>query len=99
MGLLADRRYEALMSAYQWKIVHASQILDRFYYHTLSNTDEQDVGQVVTRCIEGTKQKDKWSNKLTILRVDQLWLWVVDNSKNFFTELGAVFDSNKQKRP
>jgi hypothetical protein len=86
------------MSAYQGKVVHASQTLDQFYYHSLSNTDERDVDQVVTRYIEGTKQKDKWGNNLTILRVDQLWLWVVDNSKNFLSDLVAVFDYHKQKQ-
>lgn len=79
--LLANWRHRDLMSTYQGKVVHASQTLDQFYYHSLSNTDERDVDQVVTRYIEGTKRKDEWSNNLTILRVDQLWLWVVNNSK------------------
>jgi len=73
-------RHQKLMEIYKGKIIHASQTLDQFYYHSLANTDLRDRDQVVTRYIEGTRNKNLWGSELTVLRVDQLWLWVVDES-------------------
>jgi hypothetical protein len=58
--------------------VHGSRTLDQFYYHSLSSTETRDFDQVVTRYIE-TKPKEMWERDgCTILRVDQLWLWAID---------------------
>jgi len=68
-----------------WKILHRSRTLDQFYYHSLEDTQKRDEGQVVTRYIhhyEGNKSKTPpgAGGKKAILRVDQLWLWVIDES-------------------
>lgn len=63
----------------EWRIVHRSRTLDQFYYHSLEDTSERDSTQVVTRYPE---LRDKMGeSKWEILRVDQLWLWVIDSSK------------------
>jgi hypothetical protein len=64
-----------------WKKLQESRTLDQFYYHSLTDTRKRDENQVVTRYInkvhgENHTERSTWE----ILRVDQLWLWVVDES-------------------
>jgi hypothetical protein len=73
-----NETYQELIDAYEEKVVHGSRTLDQFYYHSLSSTETRDFDQVVTRYIE-TKPKEMWERDgCTILRVDQLWLWAID---------------------
>ena len=68
-----------------WKKLHESRTLDQFYYHSLKDTEGRDRDQVVTRYIDHMDKSD-WKNPLDrnkqwdILRVDQLWLWIIDES-------------------
>ncbi|KAI9736168.1 MAG: hypothetical protein M1834_001053 [Cirrosporium novae-zelandiae] len=66
--------HEQLTNVYKNR-VHESRTLDQYYYSLLDDTDFRDGDQVVTRYF--SKQNSK---KTCVLRVDQLWLWVVDES-------------------
>ncbi|KAG4034424.1 hypothetical protein MFRU_003g03880 [Monilinia fructicola] len=57
------------------RIIHSSRTLDQFYYHSLKDTKSRDSDQVVTRYTHYESRVDK---ALDILRVDELWLWVID---------------------
>ncbi|KAM3085736.1 hypothetical protein ACMFMG_002801 [Clarireedia jacksonii] len=62
-----------------WKKLQESRTLDEYYYHSLSDIEKRNANQVVTRyidkvCHENHMEKEQWE----ILRVDQLWLWVID---------------------
>lgn len=70
--------YTRLEEQYQDKILHGSRTLDQFYYYSLPNTDYRDATQVVTKYIEERNESEK--ELKTILKVDQLWLWVIDES-------------------
>jgi hypothetical protein len=70
-----------------WKIFHESRTLDQFYYLSLENTSKRDDDQVVTRYIDKVPLEYMsldLRNEKHILRVDQLWLWVIDESKFCF---------------
>jgi hypothetical protein len=75
-----DDKYEGLL----WSYLHVShplhlrRTLDQFYYCTLQSTDRLDENQIVSRHTDGQIPND---NKI-ILMVDQMWLWVLDTSKN-----------------
>jgi len=66
-----------------WKKLHESRTLDQFYYRSLIETEDRDETQVVTRYIDKTGWRAPLDpgKQLDILRVDQLWLWVIDESK------------------
>ncbi|KAG4275635.1 hypothetical protein FPRO04_14341 [Fusarium proliferatum] len=73
--------YTNLLECYKQNVIHGSRTLDEFFYHFAqdaklkSEMQRRNGDQVVTREITGpTKGLEYW----TILRVDQLWLWVVD---------------------
>ncbi|KAI9869299.1 MAG: hypothetical protein M1813_000088 [Trichoglossum hirsutum] len=66
---------EELMKAYEGQVVHKSRSLDQYYYSSLSDTKFRDSDQVVTRYF-----KDKEGVKKRMLRVDQLWLWIIDEN-------------------
>ncbi|KAH8802534.1 hypothetical protein F5884DRAFT_738128 [Xylogone sp. PMI_703] len=73
------------------KILHRSRTLDQFYYHSLKDTKHRDKNQVVTRYINKKEKKNESEEqnkseakgqpprKNVILRVDQVWLWVIDD--------------------
>jgi hypothetical protein len=65
-----------------WKTLHESRTLDQFYYHSLENTTQRDEDQVVTRYINKIKKETPLNSngETAILRVDQVWLWVIDDS-------------------
>lgn len=65
----------------EWKILHGSRTLDQFYYSSLKETDRRNHDQVVTRYGKSLKEGDgdkQENNNREILKVDQLWLWVID---------------------
>jgi hypothetical protein len=65
-----------LREAYDGAPVHQSRTLDQYYYSSLPNTSARDNDQVVSRYL----QKEGKKENIRILRVDQLWLWVIDES-------------------
>ncbi|KAH0565988.1 hypothetical protein GP486_000615 [Trichoglossum hirsutum] len=64
-----------LMEAYRGQVVHTSRSLDQYYYSSLLDTKFRDSDQVVTRYF-----RDKQGERKRMLRVDQLWLWVIDEN-------------------
>jgi len=58
----------------EFEVVQESRTFDQYYYSSLENTDYRDSTQVVTRYLERRHAKPR------ILRVDQLWLLIIDES-------------------
>ncbi|QSZ35438.1 hypothetical protein DSL72_008308 [Monilinia vaccinii-corymbosi] len=110
------KRFNDLIEAYEFhdrsasndsrRILHSSRTLDQFYYHSLPDTSRRDSSQVVTRYAGfNTEDDETWD----ILRVDELWLWVVDE-KTIITSstsrldhredpvLEGVFDSLREAK-
>lgn len=69
-----------LMEAYKGRVVHGSRTLDQYYYWSLTDeeTKRRDNDQVVTRYLE-----DKKCATSKLLRIDMLWLWVIDESISY----------------
>lgn len=79
----SHRKYEDLIKVYKEKMIHGSRSLDQFYYDSLPNLSDRDAGQVVTRYLTGGKRQHE-VQKLKdwpFLTVNQLWLWVIDESR------------------
>ena len=57
--------------------IHIRRTLDQFHYYTTDDTDFRDSDQVISRYLR-RKFPDQ---PIPIVMVDQLWLWVVNNSK------------------
>jgi hypothetical protein len=58
--------------------IHPRRTLDQYYFSTLKNTTSRDRDQVVYR---GTKkEKSNFMDEPRIVMVDQLWLWILDDS-------------------
>jgi hypothetical protein len=58
----------------EFEVVQESRTLDQYYYSSLENTDYRDSTQVITRYLERKRANPR------ILRVDQLWLLIIDES-------------------
>jgi hypothetical protein len=67
-----------LMEAYKG-VVHGSRTLDQYYYWSLTDTEtkRRDDDQVVTRYL------DKECKPRKLLRIDMLWLWIIDESISY----------------
>lgn len=73
--------------------MHKPLTLDKFYYPTIEDTTHRDLSQVVSRFLKSSadneaaklKQSALEPEKLKILLVDQLWLWIVDESKTNYS--------------
>lgn len=91
------KAYQNLFEAYRDKesIIHGSRTLDEFFYHSLSDTGAQrdleirNKDQVTTKRIQHVIKHVGGHGEWTIIRIDQLWLWIVDDSKHS----GLVLDS------
>jgi hypothetical protein len=57
--------------------LHSRRTLDQSYYWKLANTDKRDEDQVVYRA---TKQGKNISRTTRVVMVDQLWLYILDES-------------------
>jgi hypothetical protein len=72
------------------KCVHVSRALHQFYYYSL-NTHARDTKQVITTYVKNRRSKATGQlpkpdgSSPEIFMVDQLWLWVLDES--MFSEL------------
>jgi hypothetical protein len=58
--------------------LHSRRTLDQSYYWKLTNTDKRDEDQVVYRA---TKQGKNISRTTRVVMVDQLWLYILDESE------------------
>lgn len=57
--------------------LHVRRTLDQSYFWTLEDTTARDNDQVVYR---GTKRDRYWNTR--VIMVDQLWLWILDESRS-----------------
>lgn len=58
--------------------LHIRRTLDQYYFVTLDDTSQRDKDQVVYR---GTlDQKRETKSQSRVVMVDQLWLWILDDS-------------------
>ncbi|KAK0646951.1 hypothetical protein B0T16DRAFT_171165 [Cercophora newfieldiana] len=57
--------------------VHIRRALDQFQYYMTENTEERDGDQVISRYF----QRCHPTKAVPIMMVDQLWLWVLDESE------------------
>jgi hypothetical protein len=71
-----------LKTTYGREVYH-SRTLDEFYYYAAKHTEQRDCDQIVTKFIDKQLQRkpDQRGESFEILRVDQLWLWVIDEGK------------------
>jgi hypothetical protein len=60
--------------------LHGRRTLDQSYYWKLENTGRRDKDQVVYR---GTKAGNSIYRTTRVIMVDQLWLYVLDDSKRY----------------
>jgi hypothetical protein len=59
--------------------LHMRRTLDQYFYPKLENTSLRDTNQVVYR---ETRSGKYFRYRTTrVVMVDQLWLWILDNSK------------------
>ena len=59
--------------------LHMRRTLDQYYYPTVEDTTVRDQDQVVCR---GTRSKTDPGATARVVMVDQLWLWILDESKS-----------------
>ena len=94
-------KYERLLEAYSSSGNHRSPTLDEWYYHfgkgekSQEDKDHRNVTQVVTKfaniddeSIEGqgnNKAEQGKPDKWTVLRVNQLWIWTLADSKLYYS--------------
>jgi hypothetical protein len=73
------RRYTILISSWTMQFAKVCRTLDQYYYHMLSNTNQRDGDQVVSRWACNVKDEQVHN----ILMVDQLWLWMADRNVRY----------------
>lgn len=59
--------------------LHMRRTIDQYYYPTVEDTTHRDQDQVVCR---GTRSRNDPDATARVVMVDQLWLWILDDSKN-----------------
>jgi hypothetical protein len=70
---------------YSTSPLHMRRTLDQFYYWTVVDTTAQDQNQVVSH---GTKSSSDPEATGRVVMVDQLWMWILDQSKVFSPSSG-----------
>lgn len=68
-----ERRQQRLMNQ-----LHIRRSLDQYHYHALPDTDWRDKDQLVNRMFN---RPNPPPGKEVVMVVDQLWLWVLQDSK------------------
>ena len=84
--------------------VHPRRSLDEasFRHHDYENLMKRNNDQVVTRFLEKEERKglhisnnEQLSNDLTLMMVDQLWLWILDEGKeDFYLQIVPKYSDN-----
>lgn len=64
--------------------MHIRRTLDQSYFLTLEDTEARDRGQVVRLATAGKGLHSFHSGQSRVVMVDQLWLWILDESKQAF---------------
>ncbi|PMD33592.1 hypothetical protein L207DRAFT_517658 [Hyaloscypha variabilis F] len=76
--MFENTAYQELFRLYEGKVVHGTRTLDEAYYQSLTDKElsDRNCDQVVTRRVQ--RHELNPGKTWTILRVDQLWLWLID---------------------
>jgi hypothetical protein len=80
--------------------LHVRRTLDQYYYGSLTNTVVRDTDQTISKWTSvndtqiGRDGKRRATDGSLLLMVDQLWCWVVDDSK--FSEKNVSQDPSSQ---
>ncbi|KAI0138927.1 hypothetical protein F4776DRAFT_42918 [Hypoxylon sp. NC0597] len=69
--------------------IHKSRTLDGYFHGPAAETRDRDLEQVVTRWIQRNTTNKQSSD---ILRVDQLWLWVIDDKTIISSGTNRAYD-------
>jgi len=73
----ADERHIA-QNLHSSPPLHMRRTLDQYYYPTTEDTLSRDRDQVVCR---GTRSRNEPGATARVVMVDQLWLWILDDSE------------------
>ncbi|KAF5974783.1 ankyrin unc44 [Fusarium coicis] len=84
--------YLDLLEGYGNSVIHGSPTLDEWYYHfsndreSLEDRDLRNQGQVVSKSLSEVANepvertsRDTKPKRITILRVNQIWIWTISN--------------------
>jgi hypothetical protein len=76
--MFENTAYQELFRLYEGKVVHGTRTLDEAYYQSLTDKElsDRNCDQVVTRRVQ--RHELNPGKTWTILRVDQLLLWLID---------------------
>ena len=78
------KKRNGLLNAYKASVFHEPSTLGEFYYHFTDDSHEErnmrNRTQVVTEYLypNGLEGRNYWP----LLRVSQLWIWIIDDSKS-----------------
>lgn len=64
--------------------LHPRRTLDQFYYSSLADTSTRDADQTISKWTGnqvGPEGRARAENDSLLIMVDQLWYWVLDDSK------------------
>ena len=72
--------------------LHVRRTLDQFKHHSI-DTEKRDTDQVVYRyCKDNPFPYEDPENSLKVFMVDQLWIWILGNSKLIFLHPFSPYD-------
>jgi hypothetical protein len=75
--------------------LHLRRTLDQYYYWTVADTTAQDHDQVVSH---GTRSSSDPGATSRVVMVDQLWLWILDESKfSSFPSMDLLLMGNRHR--
>lgn len=84
----SKKKYQDLLEDYKSTVIHGSRTLDEFYYHFSEEQKFQEdmadrnEDQVITKYIDGPPPEDGRRVEWTAVRVDQVWLWMLDDRES-----------------
>lgn len=85
-GILQDSDHQELLKAYKNHVIHFSPTLDEYYYQFATDQESEkdrcsrNESQVVTKSL--LERREKGSDSWRLLRVNQLWIWTLEDSKS-----------------
>ncbi|KAJ0310680.1 hypothetical protein Brms1b_008633 [Colletotrichum noveboracense] len=92
---------QSLFAAYKDSVIHQPATLDEFYYHFASDNDSRrdrdfrNKDQVITKYLKpGGKQE---LNYWPVLRVSQVWIWIIDEIQMTLVQLLTNGQASKNK--
>lgn len=81
------RRYNLLLDCYEGEAIHRSSTLDEWYYHFRSGdprAQEERRHRNKTQVVTKASPQDKNSCHWPLIRVNQVWLWTLDESMYYY---------------